>query len=151
MGRTARGVRGINLDPDDAVVGMQKESQGETLLIASENGYGKRTKLTDFHLQRRGGKGLRCYKIMEKTGDVVGIKAVNDEHEILIITTGGVIIQVRMEDVSILGRATSGVRLIRLDKDVKVAKIAKVRERVTDSETETEQEIDNDETVPVEQ
>ncbi|MBQ3791053.1 MAG: DNA gyrase subunit A, partial [Lachnospiraceae bacterium] len=142
MGRTARGVRGINLDPDDAVVGMQKESQGETLLIASENGYGKRTKLTDFHLQRRGGKGLRCYKIMEKTGDVVGIKAVNDEHEIMIITTGGVIIQVRMEDVSILGRATSGVRLIRLDEGVKVAKIAKVRERVTDSDSENEQEID---------
>ena len=138
MGRTARGVRGINLDPDDAVVGMQKESQGETLLIASENGYGKRTKLTDFHLQRRGGKGLRCYKIMEKTGDVVGIKAVNDEHEIMIITTGGVIIQVRMEDVSILGRATSGVRLIRLDEGVKVAKIAKVRERVTDSDSENE-------------
>ena len=151
MGRTARGVRGINLDPDDAVVGMQKESQGETLLIASENGYGKRTKLTDFHLQRRGGKGLRCYKIMEKTGDVVGIKAVNDEHEIMIITTGGVIIQVRMEDVSILGRATSGVRLIRLDEGVKVAKIAKVRERVTDSDSENEQEIDveNVEDVPV--
>ena len=142
MGRTAHGVRGINLDPDDAVVGMQKESQGETLLIASENGYGKRTKLTDFHLQRRGGKGLRCYKIMEKTGDVVGVKAVNDEHEIMIITTGGVIIQVRMEDVSILGRATSGVRLIRLDDGVKVAQIAKVRERVTDSESENEQEID---------
>ncbi len=151
MGRTARGVRGINLDPDDAVVGMQKESQGETLLIASENGFGKRTKLTDFHLQRRGGKGLRCYKIMEKTGDVVGIKAVNDEHEIMIITTGGVIIQVRMEDVSILGRATSGVRLIRLDEGVKVAKIAKVRERVTDSDSENEQEIDveNVEDVPV--
>ncbi|MCR5676351.1 MAG: DNA gyrase subunit A [Lachnospiraceae bacterium] len=144
MGRTARGVRGMNLDPDDAIVGMQKESQGGTLLIVSENGYGKRTKLTDFHLQRRGGKGLRCYRILEKTGDVVGVKAVNDEHEIMIITTGGVIIQVRMEEVGIHGRATSGVKLIRLDDGVKVAQIAKVREKVSDTESEIEQEIDVD-------
>ncbi|MCR5092447.1 MAG: DNA gyrase subunit A [Lachnospiraceae bacterium] len=142
MGRTARGVRGMNLDPDDEIVGMQRDSQGESLLIVSEKGYGKRTKTTDFHLQRRGGKGLRCYKIMEKTGDVVGVKAVNDEHEIMIITTGGVIIQVRMEEISILGRATSGVRLIRLDEGVKVAKIAKVREKVADTASENEQEID---------
>ncbi len=145
MGRTARGVRGMNLDPDDAIVGMQKESQGETLLIVSENGYGKRTKLTDFHLQRRGGKGLRCYRILEKTGDVVGVKAVNDEHEIMIITTGGVIIQVRMEEVGIHGRATSGVKLIKLDEGVKVAQIAKVREKVSDTESDNEQELDVDE------
>ncbi len=140
MGRTASGVRGMNLDPDDEIVGMQKQSQGETLLMVTENGYGKRTKLDSFKLQRRGGKGLICFKTSDKTGDLMGIKAVNDDHEIMMITTGGVLIQIRMADVNVYSRYASGVRLIRLDKGVKVAQIAKVREKVSDPETDTEQD-----------
>ena len=97
---------------------------------------GKRTMLDEFTIQKRGGKGVKCYKITEKTGSVVGVKAVNDDHEIMMITTAGIIIQIRMEDVSILGRITSGVKLINLDDKVAVAKIAKVREKVTDENGE---------------
>ena len=147
MGRTASGVRGMNLDPDDEIVGMQKESQGETLLMVTENGYGKRTKLDNFKLQRRGGKGLICFKTSDKTGDLMGIKAVNDDHEIMMITTGGVLIQIRMADVNVYSRYASGVRLIRLDKGVKVAQIAKVREKVSDPDTDTER---SEEEIPLE-
>ncbi len=97
---------------------------------------GKRSNLDDFHLQRRGGKGLKCYKITEKTGDVVGVKAVTDEHEIMLITTGGVVIQIRMDEINVIGRITSGVKLMNLEKGVKVAGIAKVREKVSDGEHE---------------
>jgi len=145
MGRTASGVRGMNLDPDDEIVGMQKESQGSSLLMVTENGYGKRTNLDNFKLQKRGGKGLICFKTSDKTGDLMGIKAVNDDHEIMIITTGGVLIQIRMADVNVYSRYASGVRLIRLDEGVKVAQIAKVREKVSDPETDTEQDPADDE------
>ena len=135
-GRTSMGVIGMNLDDGDEIVGMQLDHQGDSLLIVSENGLGKRTYLNEFTVQKRGGKGVKCYKITEKTGEVVGVKAVNDDHEIMMITTGGVIIQLRMEDISILGRITSGVKMIDLDQSVKVAKIAKVREKVSDGEQE---------------
>ena len=135
-GRSSMGVIGMNLADQDEIVGMQLDHQGDSLLIASEKGYGKRTYLDEFTVQKRGGKGVKCYKIMEKTGDVVGVKAVNDDHEIMMITTAGIIIQIRMEDVSILGRITSGVKLINLDDKVAVAKIAKVREKVTDENGE---------------
>ena len=135
-GRSSMGVIGMNLADQDEIVGMQLDHQGDSLLIASEKGYGKRTYLDDFTVQKRGGKGVKCYKIIEKTGDVVGVKAVNDDHEIMMITTAGIIIQIRMEDVSILGRITSGVKLINLDDKVAVAKIAKVREKVTDENGE---------------
>ncbi len=131
-GRTSMGVRGMNLDYDDDIVGMQLDHQGDSLLIVSENGMGKRTYLDEFTLQNRGGKGVKCYKITEKTGDVIGVKAVTDEHEIMMITSAGTIIQLRMEDISILGRITSGVKMINLEKGIKVAKIAKVREKVND-------------------
>ncbi len=130
-GRTSMGVIGMNLSKDDEIVGMQLEHQGETLLIVSERGLGKRTRLDEFHVQNRGGKGVRCYKIVEKTGDVIGVKAVNDDHEIMMITDEGIIIQIAMGDVSIQGRNTSGVKLMNLDPDVKIAKIAKVREKVS--------------------
>lgn len=97
---------------------------------------GKRTELDEFTLQKRGGKGVKCYKITEKTGNVIGVKAVNDSHEIMMITTEGIIIQIRMEDVSIYGRNTSGVKLINLDDGVTVAKIAKVREKISDGTQE---------------
>ena len=142
LSRIAKGVRGMNIDPDDEIIGMQKNSQGGSLLMVTENGYGKRTKLSDFRLQRRGGKGLMCFRITDKTGNIMGVKAVNDDHEIMLITTGGVVIQIRMDEISVHSRYASGVRLIRLDEGVRVAQIAKVREKVADTESETEAEID---------
>ena len=139
-GRSSMGVKGMNLSDDDEIVGMQLDHQGEALLIASEKGYGKRTKTDEFTVQHRGGKGVKCYKIIDKTGYVVGVKAVNDNHEIMMITTEGTIIQIPMKDVSMLGRNTSGVKLIDLNDNVKVAKIAKVREKVSDGVNETDDE-----------
>ena len=103
-GRSSMGVIGMNLSDGDEIIGMQLDHQGDSLLIVSENGLGKRTYLDEFTVQNRGGKGVKCYKITEKTGNVVGVKAVNDDHEIMMITTEGVIIQLRMEDISTLGR-----------------------------------------------
>ncbi|MCI6812345.1 MAG: DNA gyrase subunit A [Lachnospiraceae bacterium] len=140
-GRMSMGVIGMNLNDTDEIVGMQLESQGDSLLIVSENGLGKRTYIDEFTVQKRGGKGVKCYKITEKTGYVIGVKAVNNDHEIMMITTEGIIIQLRMEDISTLGRITSGVKMINLDKGVKVAKIAKVREKISDGTTEY-QDID---------
>ena len=135
-GRNTMGVRGMDLDDGDEVVGMQLNTQGDSLLIVSEKGYGKRTLLDQFHIQHRGGKGLKCYKIMEKTGYVVGVKAVNDDHEIMMITTGGIIIQLRMNDIRVLNRITSGVKMIDLADGIEVAKIAKVRDKVSDGTNE---------------
>jgi DNA gyrase subunit A len=128
-GRSSIGVRGINLTAHDEVVGMQLEKQGDSLLIVSEKGMGKRTAIEEFTIQRRGGKGVKCYKINEKTGNVVGVKAVTDESEIMMITTEGVIIQFEVKDISVIGRNTSGVKLMNLDKnsDVIISSIAKVR------------------------
>ena len=141
-GRTSMGVIGMNLGDGDEIIGMQLDHQGDSLLIVSDKGMGKRTYLNEFTVQKRGGKGVKCYKITEKTGYVVGVKAVNDDHEIMMITTGGVIIQIPMKDVSTLGRITSGVKLINLDKGVTVAQIAKVREKVSDGKQELEN-LDN--------
>lgn len=107
-------------------------------MIVSENGMGKRTFIDEFTVQNRGGKGVKCYKITEKTGNVVGIKAVSDENEIMMITTEGIIIQLRMQDVSTLSRITSGVKLMDLEEGVKIAKVAKVREKIADGDEESE-------------
>ena len=131
-GRMSMGVIGMNLNDGDEIIGMQLNTQGDSLLIVSEHGLGKRTYIDEFTIQKRGGKGVKCYKITEKTGEVIGVKAVNDDHEIMMITTEGIIIQLRMEDISTLGRITSGVKMMNVDKDVKVARIAKVREKVSD-------------------
>ena len=139
-GRATMGVIGMSIDDGDEIVGMQLDHQGDSLLIVSENGLGKRTYLNEFKIQRRGGKGVKCYKVTDKTGYVVGVKAVTDEHEIMMITTEGIIIQLRMDDISTLGRITSGVKMINLDDNVKVAKIAKVREKVSDGEQELNEE-----------
>ncbi len=128
-GRISMGVRGINLFEDDEVIGMQLNTQGDYLLIASENGYGKRTSIGEFTPQNRGGKGVKCYKITEKTGNVVGVKAVNEENEIMLITTEGIIIRISCSDISILGRITSGVKLMDVAENIAVASIAKVREK----------------------
>ena len=132
MGRTAMGVIGMNLEDGDEIVGMQLNTQGDSLLIVSEKGMGKRTRMDEFSVQKRGGKGVKCYKIADKTGNVIGVKAVNDSHEIMMITTEGIIIQLRMEDISMIGRNTSGVKMINLDEGVTVARIAKVREKISD-------------------
>ena len=137
-GRMSMGVIGMNLNDGDEIVGMQLNTQGDSLLIVSEHGLGKRTYIDEFTLQKRGGKGVKCYKITEKTGEVIGVKAVNDDHEIMMITTEGIIIQLRMEDISTLGRITSGVKMMNVEKSVKVAKIAKVREKISDGTTEYE-------------
>ena len=137
-GRASMGVIGMNLSDGDEIVGMQLDHQGDSLLIVSENGMGKRTYLEEFTAQKRGGKGLKCYKITEKTGYVVGVKAVNDDHEIMMITDGGIIIQLRMDEISTLKRITSGVKMINLDEGTKVAKIAKVREKISNGEEEFE-------------
>ena len=150
-GRMSMGVIGMNLDDGGEIVGMQLDSQGDSLLIVSENGMGKRTYLEEFSVQKRGGKGVKCYKITEKTGYVVGVKGCNDDHEIMMITTEGIIIQLRVEDISILGRITSGVKMINLDKGVKVAQIAKVREKVSDGSQEFENPDDAMEDIPEEE
>ena len=137
-GRTSMGVIGMNLSDGDCIVGMQLASQGDSLLIASENGLGKRTPMDEFTVQKRGGKGVKCYKITDKTGDVVGVKAVNDDNEIMMITTEGIIIQLRVQEFSTLGRITSGVKLINLKDGVKVAQIAKVREKIVSDDKEFE-------------
>jgi len=135
-GRASMGVIGMTLSPGDEIVGMQLQSQGDSLLIVSELGMGKRTYLEEFTVQKRGGKGVKCYKITEKTGDVVGVKAVTDDNEIMMITTEGIIIQLRMQDISTLGRITSGVKMINLNEGVKVAQIAKVREKISNGDKE---------------
>ena len=140
-GRSSMGVIGMSLGKDDEIVGMQLEHQGDTLLIVSEKGLGKRTRLNEFHVQKRGGKGVKCYKIIEKTGDVIGVKAVNDDHEIMMITDEGIIIQIAMSDVSIQGRPTSGVKLMNLDDHVKIAKIAKVREKISVDDEVTDEDL----------
>ena len=127
-GRSSMGVIGMNLDGDDEVVGMQMDSQGEALLIVSEKGMGKRTLIDEFTVQRRGGKGIRCYKINDKTGNVVGAKAVNNDRELLLITIQGIIIRIPVDNISKLGRNTSGVKLINMSDDITVASIAKVRD-----------------------
>ena len=142
-GRVSMGVIGMNLNEGDEVVGMQLDSQGEDLLVVSEKGMGKRTKMDKFSLQHRGGKGVRCYNITDKTGNVVGSKAVNESDEIMLITTEGIVIRMSVADISEQGRSTSGVKLMDIDanSDVMVAGIAKVREKQQkdeDSEVQNE-------------
>ena len=143
-GRVSMGVRGINLLDGDEVVAMQLNTQGYYLLVVSENGMGKRTSISEFPCQNRGGKGVKCYKITEKTGNVIGAKAVNEENEIMMITTEGIIIRLQCSDISILGRITSGVKLINLSDGVTVASFAKVREKEEDKNSEkTEESSEN--------
>ena len=137
-GRTSMGVRGMNLTDHDEVIGMQLDSQGSHLLIVSEKGMGKRTAMEEFSPQNRGGKGVKCYKITEKTGNVVGIKAVDEEDEIMVINTEGIVIRMRCSSISILGRITSGVKLINLQENDKVASIAKVRQGDEEEEEASE-------------
>lgn len=139
-GRVSIGVIGMKFDKDDQVIGMQMDSQGDCLLVVSANGMGKRTPIEEFTSQKRGGKGVRCYKIVDKTGFLIGAKLVDEDHDIMMITTGGIIIRLSVNDISIIGRNTSGVKLMNIDQttDIVVASIAKVRES---SSKEDEDEI----------
>ncbi len=143
-GRVSMGVIGIKLNDSDEVVGMQIESEGDSLLFVSENGMGKRTLLEEFGVQHRGGKGLKCYKISEKTGYLLGVRSASENEEIMLITTEGIMIRIETDDISQIGRNTSGVKLINLSKDAKVASITKVMKE-QEEESETEAETDNKE------
>ena len=129
-GRTAMGVIGMDLNEDDEIVGMQLNTQGDSLLIASANGMGKRTDLEEFRIQNRGGKGIKCYKITKKTGNLIGVKAVTDQHEIMMISTDGIIIQLRASEFKNIGRIASGVKMMNLNEGAQVVQIAKVRDAV---------------------
>lgn len=137
-GRTSMGVIGMNLDDGDEVVAMQLDTQGQDLLFVSENGLGKRTSIDEFSCQHRGGKGVKCYRINEKSGNIVGVKAVNDNQDIMIITTEGIVIRLKVADISLFGRNASGVKLINIDIEsgVAVASIAKVRESEQDAQNQ---------------
>ena len=143
-GRASMGVIGMTIDDTDEIVAMQLDDQGEQLLIVSENGLGKRTSISEFTTQHRGGKGVKCYKIVEKTGLVIGAKSVNDNNEIMLITKAGIIIRMAVESISVLGRITSGVKLMNVDGDNVIAKIAKVREDDKAVEEDTEETEIND-------
>ena len=145
-GRVSMGVIGMNLDDGDEIIGMQMDSQGETLLVVSENGIGKRTDISEFPIQKRGGKGVLCYKIVEKTGYLVGAKLVHEDHDIMMITNEGIVIRISVTDISIIGRNTSGVKLMNIDpnSNTRIASIAKVRD--DEQNPEVEDAIDEQET-----
>ena len=142
-GRTSMGVKGMTLTGEDEVIGMQLDTQGDTLLTVTEHGMGKRTLMSEFTPQYRGGKGVICHKISEKTGALAGVKAVEPEHEIMMITTEGVIIRIKVADISVIGRNTSGVILMNVDGDIRVASVAKVRES---EKNDAEEEIEDGDT-----
>jgi DNA gyrase subunit A len=162
-GRASMGVRGMNLADQDEIIGMQLDVQGSSLMFVSEKGLGKCTLLTEFSPQFRGGKGVRCYKITEKTGNLIGFKAVEEDNEVIVITTGGVIIRFAVNKTALSGRITSGVKLINLDEGVTVASFAKVRKddditqaadtrgdevpEIDDSIREKEESVEDEETV----
>lgn len=133
----------MKLEAGDEVIGMQMDSQGESLLVVSENGIGKRTAISEFSPQRRGGKGVLCYKVVEKTGVLVGAKLVDGEHDVMMITTAGIIIRITVDDISLIGRNTSGVKLMNIDKDtdIKVASISKVRESSQEESEDVSEDI----------
>ena len=153
-GRVSMGVIGMKFEEDDEVIGMQMSSQGECLLVASEYGYGKRTPIEEFNCQNRGGKGVRCYKIIDKTGELIGAKLVDSTREIMLITNEGIIIKMAVNDISIIGRNTSGVKLMSIDPDsgIAVASIAKVRESEnSQDEDELTDDVDGDDNMESEE
>jgi DNA gyrase, A subunit len=144
------GVIGMNLAPSDVIIAMQTASMGEAVLLVSSNGLGKRTRIDEFTTQNRGGKGVKCYKITEKSGNLVGVKSVENDDELMLITTEGIIIRIQVSDVTVLGRITTGVKLINLKEGVSVASIAKVVEDKTlmppeEAKEETDESENSDE------
>jgi DNA gyrase subunit A len=140
IGRVSQGVKGIDLDNDDCVIGMDICTENNTLLVVTENGFGKRTELDEYKVQNRGGKGVLTYRITEKTGKSVGMMIVSDEDDIMLISSDGTIIRMKVNEISILGRATQGVTLMRMADDVKVVSMAKM---VKEDEMESEDSADS--------
>ena len=147
------GVIGMNLADGDEIIAMQMASQGDSVMIVSEKGLGKCTLISEFSPQNRGGKGVKCYKITEKSGNLVGVKSVGKDDELMLITTEGIIIRIRVNDTALLGRVTSGVKLINLKDDITVASIARVVEdkslmppEETEAENSESEESSTDET-----
>lgn len=136
MGRVSRGVRGIKLSDGDYVVGMSAASEGDDLLVVTENGFGKKTPLTEYKTQTRGGKGVTTYRISDATGNIAGITVVSESDDIMLITSEGVVIRMKTREISRIGRLTKGVRLMRLDDNVSVVSIARTDEE-EDEEAET--------------
>lgn len=126
MGRTAMGVKGVTLSNDDKVVSMNLCDEGEDLLVVSQNGFGKRTSIEEYRGQLRGGKGIKTYNMSDKTGEIVGATMVNNEDELMLINSDGVLIRLRVDDISVFGRVTSGVKLMKTDDEVDVVSIAKI-------------------------
>ena len=137
-GRTSMGVRGIRCDKNDEVIAMQLDVQGDEILFVTANGMGKRTELSEFAPQMRGGKGVKCYRITEKTGDIVSAKAVTNDHDIMMMTNEGIMIRMHCSDITVIGRITSGVKLMNVGKDAFVASVAKL------ARTEEEENVDED-------
>ena len=127
MGRTAMGVKGISLNPNDQVVAMNLCSEGNELLVVSENGFGKRTSIDEYRAQIRAGKGIKTYNIADKTGDIVGAQMVSEDDDMMIINSDGVLIRLRVNEISLFGRVTSGVKLMKTDDEVNIVSIAKIK------------------------
>ena len=141
MGRVTRGVRGIDLREGDYVVGMAVPTEGSTLFTVTEKGYGKRSEISEYKLQNRGGKGIRNYKVSDKTGLVVGLRAVTEEEDIMLISSDGVIIRMETEGISLIGRATQGVRLMRLNEDITLVNFT-TTQRAEEEEEEISEETE---------
>jgi DNA gyrase subunit A len=147
IGRVSQGVKGIELDEDDYVIGMEVYSGNGTLLVGTENGFGKRTELEEYKVQTRGGKGILTYRVTQKTGQIAGMKLVDEEDDIMLISSDGTIIRLNVSEVSILGRATQGVTLMRMNEGNTVVSIARVineSEAVEGLDT-TDEDVDEDE------
>ncbi|MEH7345832.1 DNA gyrase subunit A [Bacillus sp. JJ1532] len=153
MGRTATGVKGISLSGDDEVVGMEVLEENSQILIVTKNGYGKRTPSEEYRIQGRGGKGIKTCNVTEKNGNLVSMRAVTGEEDLMLITTGGVLIRMAVSDISTMGRNTQGVRLIRLDENIDefVATVAKVEKEEDKPEEELTKPLESAEFLPDEE
>ena len=140
MGRTARGVRAINLSEDDQVIGATVPREGEQILTTTEKGLGKRTQIEAFRAQKRGGKGLKINKITERTGNIMGVASVSDEDELLLMTSEGVIIRIKVSQISSIGRNAQGVKLINVSEDIRVVCMEKVNEELVEDIEESQVE-----------
>ena len=138
MGRDTYGVRGMKLDEGDEVVSLDLVEPGATLLAVSENGYGKRTEMDEYRLTRRGGKGIITMKTTDKTGRVMGVRMVTDDDQIMLVTSGGKVIRLRVNEIRVIGRNTQGVRLINLEEGERVASVARLAEREEEGEAKDE-------------
>lgn len=140
IGRVSQGVKGIELDDEDYVIAMEVCREDETLLVVTENGFGKRTELEEYRSQTRGGKGILTYRVTEKTGEISGMKLVKEDDDIMLISSDGTIIRLNVQEISILGRATQGVTLMRMNESNKVVSIARIVKEEDEEDGEPDEE-----------